>query len=175
MHELTAQPALQQTTVSEPLAALLKRRDQGRCCVSPRDCAQLQDPVPDYILSPTLEPLLRPENQEPVARLLRAFVAPKNVSYLHGVLSKNAANTSNGWLLSPGLGLGLRQHKLRVRVMADSPKYDQEPIDMEVIKAIKVLGNENNLYLLFTYSHVLSLAASRLLPIYSIVMERRYR
>ncbi|KAJ3482341.1 hypothetical protein NLG97_g7595 [Lecanicillium saksenae] len=79
--------ALQQDVVSEQVAALLSRRDQWRCCISPPDCAQLRNPIPEYILSPKIEPLLNPGNQYPQARLLRAFVGPKRVSYLQGVFA----------------------------------------------------------------------------------------
>ncbi|KAJ6787640.1 hypothetical protein PWT90_06626 [Aphanocladium album] len=130
--------ALEQTAVSAELTALLQRRDKGRCCISPRHCEQLVDPVADYLLSPSLAPLLETGNQSPEAQLLQAFVAPKNVPGLSAVLSANGANTTNAWLLSPGLGAGIRRYKLTLQALNGSQNYGLEPINMEIVKQIQL-------------------------------------
>ncbi|ATY59976.1 kinase-like domain [Cordyceps militaris] len=133
--------ALEQTAVDEGVAALLKRRDEGRCCLSPPTCPQVKVPIPEYILSPKLEPLLRVENQEPEARLLQAFVSPRNVPYLRRVFSENTASMSNAWSLSPGLGIAIRQGKLSVRGALTTSGEFREPISMEDIREMKLCSS----------------------------------
>lgn len=138
LHSLTQQLALEQNAVDEEVAALLVRRDQGRCCVSPRHCAELTDPIPDYILSPSFGSLLQLGNEAREARLLQAFVAPRHVPYLRSVMSPSKANTSNAWLLAPGLGLAIRQSQLKMRVLTRSPEYEKEPLMIETVDTIQV-------------------------------------
>ncbi|EGX94386.1 Protein kinase-like domain [Cordyceps militaris CM01] len=132
-----ASAALEQNPVGDRLTALLMRRDQERCCISPPHCPPLKAPSPDYILSPGLEPLLRPESHDPQAKLLQAFIAPKNVAYLRTVLGESETNTSNAWLLSPGLGAAMRRHKLTLQELTGLPRRALEPINMAVIKEMR--------------------------------------
>lgn len=138
MYGLTAIAALQDHSIRDTVFALVMRRDKGRCCISPPHCKQLNAPTPHYLISPAIEPLLRPEHPSGEAKLLQALITPQNAAYLRSTLLNTTASLSNVWLLSPGLGAAIKRGKLTVRKSSSEFNYAPNPINMDAVKSILV-------------------------------------
>ncbi|OBT76075.1 hypothetical protein VF21_03517 [Pseudogymnoascus sp. 05NY08] len=108
-----------QTPIDASLRDLIARRDPARCCVTPPDRQQRDEPEPTFIIPPALSELVDADGAEhPSKSLLDAFMTPSRAARLQSMVSDRTdpGKLTNALLLAPGVQHAFKNGHLQVRI-----------------------------------------------------------